>query len=300
VPCALPGAELPGGFRIKVAKVRGVESSGMLCSARELGIAEDAAGLLLLAADAPVGEDIRRHLDLDDRLLTLKLTPNRADCLSLEGVAREVAALTGTPARFTEVERSRSRIADRARRRARRARGLPALLRRVIAGVDGTGADPGWMSGASSAAACADLGAGRHHQLRDARTRPAAARFRQQPPARRHPRPHGAAGEKISLLNEQTWTLQPDILLIADEQRRWRWPASWAAKTAASPWPPPRCSSNRPSSRRRRLPGAPVAMASSPTPRIVSSAASISAARGARSSVPRAWFSISAAARPGR
>jgi phenylalanyl-tRNA synthetase beta chain len=86
VPCALPGAELPGGFRIKVAKVRGVESSGMLCSARELGIAEDAAGLLLLAADAPVGEDIRRHLDLDDRLLTLKLTPNRADCLSLEGV----------------------------------------------------------------------------------------------------------------------------------------------------------------------------------------------------------------------
>ncbi|HNB91031.1 MAG TPA: phenylalanine--tRNA ligase subunit beta, partial [Plasticicumulans sp.] len=103
VPCALPGAELPGGFLIKVAKVRGVESSGMLCSARELGIAEDAAGLLLLAADAPVGEDIRRHLDLDDRLLTLKLTPNRADCLSLEGVAREVAALTGTPARFTEV-----------------------------------------------------------------------------------------------------------------------------------------------------------------------------------------------------
>jgi phenylalanyl-tRNA synthetase beta chain len=92
------GAELPGGFRIKVAKVRGVESSGMLCSARELGIAEDAAGLLLLAADAPVGEDIRRHLDLDDRLLTLKLTPNRADCLSLEGIAREVAALTGTPA----------------------------------------------------------------------------------------------------------------------------------------------------------------------------------------------------------
>jgi phenylalanyl-tRNA synthetase beta chain len=60
-------------------------------------------GLLLLAADAPVGEDIRRHLDLDDRLLTLKLTPNRADCLSLEGVAREVAALTGTPA-FYEVE----------------------------------------------------------------------------------------------------------------------------------------------------------------------------------------------------
>ena len=104
VPCALPGAELPGGFTIKLAKVRGVASSGMLCSARELGIADDAAGQLVLGADARVGEDVRRHLDLDDRLLTLKLTPNRSDCLSLEGVAREVAALTGTPARFTEVD----------------------------------------------------------------------------------------------------------------------------------------------------------------------------------------------------
>lgn len=82
VPCALPGAVLPGDFKIKVAKVRGVESSGMLCSARELGIAEDASGLLVLPADAPVGESIRRYLDLDDTLFTLKLTPNRADCLS--------------------------------------------------------------------------------------------------------------------------------------------------------------------------------------------------------------------------
>jgi phenylalanyl-tRNA synthetase beta chain len=107
VPCALPGAVLPGGLKIAVSKVRGVESFGMLCSARELGIAEDAAGLLVLSAEAPVGEDIRRHLDLDDRLLTLKLTPNRADCLSLEGVAREVAALTATPATLLTVDESR-------------------------------------------------------------------------------------------------------------------------------------------------------------------------------------------------
>ena len=103
VPCALPGASLPGDFKIKIAKVRGIESSGMLCSAKELGIAEDASGLLVLPADAPVGQNIRSFLDLDDRLLTLKLTPNRADCLSLSGIAREVAALTSTPAVYTEV-----------------------------------------------------------------------------------------------------------------------------------------------------------------------------------------------------
>ncbi|MCX8146663.1 MAG: phenylalanine--tRNA ligase subunit beta, partial [Azovibrio sp.] len=94
-PCALPGARLPGNVKIKVAKVRGIESNGMLCSAKELGIAEDAAGLLVLPDDAPVGTSIRRYLDLDDQLFTLKLTPNRADCLSLIGIAREVAALTG-------------------------------------------------------------------------------------------------------------------------------------------------------------------------------------------------------------
>ena len=103
VPCALPGANLPGNFKIKVAKVRGIESSGMLCSAKELGVAEDASGLLVLPSDAPVGESIRTYLDLDDRLLTLKLTPNRADCLSLAGVAREVAALSSTPATYPTV-----------------------------------------------------------------------------------------------------------------------------------------------------------------------------------------------------
>jgi hypothetical protein len=131
VPCALPGASLPGDFTIKVAKVRGIESSGMLCSAKELGIAEDASGLLVLPADAPVGESIRDYLDLDDRLLTLKLTPNRADCLSLAGVAREVAALTSCPASYPGNCRSlASQVSanDRARSFSTRRR-LPALLR---------------------------------------------------------------------------------------------------------------------------------------------------------------------------
>ena len=100
VPCALVGAELPPGddgkpSLIKLGMLRGVQSQGMLCSARELKLSEDHGGLLELAPDAPVGQDIRRHLQLDDTLFTLKLTPNLAHCLSVYGVAREVAALTG-------------------------------------------------------------------------------------------------------------------------------------------------------------------------------------------------------------
>jgi phenylalanyl-tRNA synthetase beta chain len=101
IPCALVGAELPpaeaGGkpFMIKVGKLRGVESQGMLCSGRELGLGDDHEGILELPADAPVGEDIRQYLDLDDQVFVIKLTPNKADCLSLLGVAREVSAITG-------------------------------------------------------------------------------------------------------------------------------------------------------------------------------------------------------------
>ena len=84
-------------FQIKLGKLRGVESQGMLCSARELELSDDHAGLLELPTDAPVGADVREVLELDDHVFTLKLTPNRADCLSVLGVAREVAALTGAP-----------------------------------------------------------------------------------------------------------------------------------------------------------------------------------------------------------
>ncbi|MEP7100567.1 MAG: phenylalanine--tRNA ligase subunit beta [Burkholderiales bacterium] len=103
VPCALVGAELPPAeegkppFAIKLSQVRGVESAGMLCSARELKLSEDHGGLLILGDDAVVGQNIREHLKLDDTLLTLKLTPNLAHCLSVFGVARELSALTGAP-----------------------------------------------------------------------------------------------------------------------------------------------------------------------------------------------------------
>ncbi len=101
IPCAMVGAELPpaeaGGkpFMIKVGKLRGVESQGMLCSGRELGLGDDHEGILELPTDAPVGKDIREYLDLDDQIFVIKLTPNKADCLSLMGMAREVSAITG-------------------------------------------------------------------------------------------------------------------------------------------------------------------------------------------------------------
>jgi phenylalanyl-tRNA synthetase beta chain len=102
VPLAVVGASLPPGddgtsFEIKTGKLRGVESFGMLCSARELKLSDDHGGLLELAADAPVGADVREVLALDDTIFTLKLTPNLGHCLSVYGIAREVSALTGTP-----------------------------------------------------------------------------------------------------------------------------------------------------------------------------------------------------------
>ena len=101
IPCAMVGAQLPpaeeGGkpFAIKLGKLRGVESQGMLCSGNELGFGQESEGILELPQDAPVGQNIREYLNLDDTIFIIKLTPNKADCLSVLGVAREVAAITG-------------------------------------------------------------------------------------------------------------------------------------------------------------------------------------------------------------
>ncbi|TAN50363.1 MAG: phenylalanine--tRNA ligase subunit beta, partial [Betaproteobacteria bacterium] len=112
-PLATVGARLPGGLEIGQARVRGVDSHGMLCSARELGLSEDHTGLLELAADAPPGADIRQLLELDECIFDLKLTPNRADCLSVLGVAREVAALTRAPLNAPRIGPVAARIAEK-------------------------------------------------------------------------------------------------------------------------------------------------------------------------------------------
>ena len=145
VPLATVGAKLPGGMEIGIAKMRGVESSGMLCSARELGLSQDHGGLLVLPESAPIGRSIRETLDLDDTLFTLKLTPNRADCLSILGVAREVAALTGvelcapamTPVQVTLDEMLPVKVL------------APELCGRfggrIVRGVNARAATPAWM-----------------------------------------------------------------------------------------------------------------------------------------------------------
>ena len=97
VACATIGAVLPGDFRIKKSKLRGVVSMGMLCSQRELGITEEHSGIWILPDDAPIGVDIREYAKLDDARIELKLTPNRGDALSLIGVARDLHAVTGAP-----------------------------------------------------------------------------------------------------------------------------------------------------------------------------------------------------------
>lgn len=100
VVVALPGAVLPGGFEIKLSKIRGVESGGMLCSEKELGLRAESEGILILPADAPIGKAFSEYMGFDDIILELKVTPNRADCLSHFGLAREIAALLGREAQL--------------------------------------------------------------------------------------------------------------------------------------------------------------------------------------------------------
>jgi len=145
VPLARVGAELPGGMKIAPVKMRGVESAGMLCSARELGLSQDHAGLLELDAAAPVGEDLRAHLDLDDTIFTLKLTPNRADCLSIRGIAREVAALTGAALKAFDFDPVPPSIDDRLPVKVEAPDLCGRFAGRVIRGVNARAETPEWM-----------------------------------------------------------------------------------------------------------------------------------------------------------
>ncbi len=150
VPCALVGAELPPGedgkpFQIKLGKLRGVESQGMLCSARELKLSEDHAGLLELAADAPIGRDVREVLQLDDHVFTLKLTPNLAHALSVFGVARELSALTGAPLRQPVFEAVRPANDARLKVKVEATDLCGRFSGRVVRNVDTKAKTPQWM-----------------------------------------------------------------------------------------------------------------------------------------------------------
>ena len=144
VPCALVGAQLPG-ISIKQAVVRGVDSFGMLCSSKELGLSAEAAGLLELPADAPIGTDIREYLQLNDNLLTLKLTPNRADCLSILGIARDVAAITGDALIGTNLQSNLVESTAIKTVKVTATNACPAYYGRVIEGVNANATTPDWM-----------------------------------------------------------------------------------------------------------------------------------------------------------
>jgi phenylalanyl-tRNA synthetase beta chain len=151
IPCALVGAELPpsepGGkpFMIKVGKLRGVESQGMLCSGRELGLGDDHEGILELPADAPVGKDIRDYLDLDDQIFVIKLTPNKADCLSLMGMAREVSAITGAALCAPKWNPPAVSIQDKRKVTVENKELCGRFAGRVIRGVNPQAKTPDWI-----------------------------------------------------------------------------------------------------------------------------------------------------------
>ena len=217
VPCALVGAVLPG-LEIKQAKLRGVESNGMLCSAKELGLSDDHGGLLPLPSDAPIGMDIRAYLDLNDVVLTLKMTPNRGDCLSMFGVARDLAALTGAQLRLPKIDTVAATGSTQRGVQISAPQACGHYLGRVITGINAKAATPEWMkrrlerAGFRSISPLVDItnyltlerGRPMHAFDQDKLSGTVNVRFPQ-------------AGEEMNLLNAQHVVLAPDMLLITDE-----------------------------------------------------------------------------------
>ena len=216
VPCARPGAKLPG-IEIKVAKVRGVESFGMLCSTKELGLEGGADGLMVLDADAPVGEDFRQWLNLDDTVITLKLTPNRADCLSVTGLAREVGAITNAEVRLPQITEAPIRIKDTLPVKVMDSAACPLYLGRVVRGINAQAATPRWMverlehSGIRPLLAPIDIT--NYVLLELGQPMHAFALSRLQGGVEVRP---AHPGETLELLDGQIAELAPDMLVIAD------------------------------------------------------------------------------------
>lgn len=220
VAFAQVGAELPGELHIKAAQVRGVASEGMLCSAKELGLSDDHSGILELPNDMALGRSLREALALDDHVFEVDLTPNRADCLSLLGMAREVAVLNQLPlqlpsmtevAATTQTVRSITLSAEAA---------CPRYLGRVIEGINPTAQTPHWMAERlrRSGIRCIDpvvdvtnyvmleLGQPMHGFDLAQIEQGVVVRFAQQ-------------DETLKLLDGSVVTLEPDTLIIADHER---------------------------------------------------------------------------------
>lgn len=218
VPVAVVGAVLPGDFRIKKAKLRGVESFGMICSAKELGLAETSDGILALPADAPVGEDLRVWLALEDPCIEVDLTPDRGDCLSIAGLAREVAAINRAHLSPAHIEPVVPRHDERFAVQLLAEGACPRYVCRVIRGIDPCATTPLWMqerlrrSGVRAINPVVDvtnyvmLELGQPMHGFDLAKLDRAIHVRM-----------AAEGEGLLLLNGEDARLRPDTLVIADD-----------------------------------------------------------------------------------
>ena len=219
VPCALPGAILPGGFKIKTTTMRGVESGGMLCSAKELGLLSEVDGLHILDATLPIGGSVRDLLGLNEMKFTLKMTPNRADCLSVWGVAREVAALTGAKLNPPPLSPVVANLPDTLSVNVQDVDLCGRFATRVIRGVNNAAQTPQWMVERLEGAGQRSLGPlvdisnyvmlelGRPSHIFDLDTLQGNLTVR-----------WAQEGEKLTLLNGMDLTLNTRFGVVSDEQ----------------------------------------------------------------------------------
>jgi phenylalanyl-tRNA synthetase beta chain len=220
VPLATVGARLPGDFKIKKAKLRGVDSFGMICSASELGLAESSDGIMPLPEDAPLGEDLRTYLSLDDHCIELDLTPDRSDCLSLAGIAREVSVINRSPLEIPEIAAVPSVLDDRFTVVLDAPQACPRYVCRIIRGIDSAAETPLWMqerlrrSGLRAISPVVDvtnyvlLELGQPMHGFDLAKLDRGVRVRM-----------AENGERLVLLNGEEIELRADTLVIADEAR---------------------------------------------------------------------------------
>jgi phenylalanyl-tRNA synthetase beta chain len=219
---AVVGAKLPGGLEIKATKLRGVESAGMLCSAKELGLAETSDGILELPSDAPTGQPLRDYLALDDVILELNITPNRGDAMSVIGVAREVAALsggklTGGVSKEGQGASALAGLRDTFGVHLDAPAGCPRFVGRVIRGVSNTATTPIWMrerlrrAGVRSISPVVDITNYVMLELGQPMHAYDLAKLDQEIRVR-----FARPGESITLLDGKSVEVQPDVLLITD------------------------------------------------------------------------------------
>ncbi len=218
-PVATIGAVLPGDFKIKKGKLRGIESQGMLCGASEIDLEDKIDGLLELPADAPVGVNIREYLDLDDNVIDISITPNRGDCFSIRGIAREIGVINQLPVTAPEVKEVAATITDE-KKVIIETDGCPRYLGRVIKNVNTKAPTPVWME-----RALARSGIRQHSILVDITNyvlmelgQPLHAFDGGKVEGAVHVR-QATAAEKLTLLNEQEVELSEKVMVIADDNK---------------------------------------------------------------------------------